>query len=202
MKNKALIPAGLIALFVVLLLALLLWQPEIEETPMTPSLPIGGDFVLNSSEGEVDLKSYRGKVVAIYFGYTWCPDICPTSLSLLSAAMSGLTPQELERMQGFFITLDPARDDVDRLKEYASYFNEKITGIAGTADEIAEVAARYGVVYRQTEADENGNYSVDHSSRIYLVDGTGKLRKILQHGTSSEDTLVELRRLLQEQRGS
>ncbi len=202
MKNKALIPAGLIALFIVLLLALLLWQPEIEETSMTPSLPMGGDFVLDSSEGEVDLKHYRGKVVAIYFGYTWCPDICPTSLSLLSAAISGLTPRELERMQGFFITLDPARDDVDRLKEYAHYFNEKIMGVAGTADEIAEVAARYGVIYRQTEADENGNYSVDHSSRIYLVDGTGKLRKILQHGTSSEDTLVALRQLLQELGGS
>ncbi len=202
MKNKALIPAGLIALFIVLLLALLLWQPEIEETSMTPSLPMGGDFVLNSSEGEVDLKHYRGKVVAIYFGYTWCPDICPTSLSLLSAAMSGLTPRELGQIQGFFITLDPARDDVGRLKEYAHYFNEKIMGVAGTADEIAEVAARYGVVYRQTEADENGNYSVDHSSRIYLVDGTGKLRKVLQHGTSSENILVALRQLLQELGGS
>lgn len=200
MKSKALLPAGLIGLLVVLLLALLLWQPKIEEMPMTPSLPIGGDFVLSSSDGVVDLNAYRGKVVAIYFGYTWCPDICPTSLSLLSAALHALTPQELERVQAFFITLDPARDDVARLDEYASYFNEKIKGIAGTAEEIAEVAARYGAIYRQTEADENGNYSVDHSSRIYLLDGEGKLRKILQHGTSSEATLAELRLLLQEPR--
>jgi len=200
MKSKALLPAGLIGLLVVLLLALLLWQPKIEEMPMTPSLPIGGDFVLSSSDGVVDLNAYRGKVVAIYFGYTWCPDICPTSLSLLSAALHALTPQELERVQAFFITLDPARDDVARLDEYASYFNEKIKGVAGTAEEIAEVAARYGAIYRQTEVDENGNYSVDHSSRIYLLDGEGKLRKILQHGTSSEATLAELRLLLQEPR--
>ncbi len=198
MKGKALLPVGLIGLFVVLLLALLLWQPKNDKMPMTPSLPIGGDFVLNSSDGVIDLKAYRGKVVAIYFGYTWCPDICPTSLSLLSAALHALTPEELERSQAFLITLDPARDDASRLKEYASYFNKKITGITGTAKAIAEVAARYGAIYRQTEADENGNYSVDHSSRIYLVDGEGKLRKILQHGTSSEVMLTELRLLLQE----
>jgi protein SCO1/2 len=196
MKSKTVIPVGVISLLVVLLLALLLWQPKIKEEPMTPSLPIGGDFVLKSSAGEVDLKAYRGKVVAIYFGYTWCPDICPTSLSLLSAAMSGLTPQELDQMQGFFITLDPARDNLKRLDEYASYFNEKIMGLAGSEAEIAEIAARYGAIYRQTEKDEKGNYSVDHSSRLYLLDDNGKLRKILQHGTSAEATLEELQQLL------
>ncbi|MCF6281718.1 MAG: SCO family protein [Candidatus Polarisedimenticolaceae bacterium] len=198
MNNKALMPIGLIGLLAVLLLGVLIWQPEAPKTPMTPALPKGGDFVLHSSAGKVDLKDYRGKVVAIYFGYTWCPDICPTSLSLLSAALHALTPQEQARSQAFFISLDPERDDVERLKEYASYFNKQILGITGSSEQVAEVAARYGSVYRKTEIDEQGNYSVDHSSRIYLLDGAGRLRKVLPHGTSSEVVLAELRLLLQE----
>lgn len=198
MSKKTLLPAGVIGLLIILLVTLLLWQPVREESPMPPSLPIGGDFELLSDEGQVKLHNFRGKVIPIYFGYTWCPDVCPTSLSLLSAALNELTPPEQSRLQAFFISLDPERDSVERLKEYASYFNPLIMGVTGTSGQVAEIAARYGMVYRKTEADEQGNYSVDHASRIYLLDGKGELRQILQHGTSAERVLAELRALLQE----
>ena len=198
MNSKSLLPVAVIGGLVLLLGALLMWQPARDELPDENALPAGGDFILQSSNGPVALKDYRNRVVVLYFGYTWCPDVCPTSLSLLSGALHELTPQEQERFQAFFISLDPERDSVERLKEYAGYFNKMIMGITGSSEQVAEVAARYGAVYRKAAADEAGNYSVDHSSRIYLVDGAGKLRQILEHGTLSATILTELRLLLHE----
>lgn len=198
MNKKRLFPIGVIGLLAILLAIILLWQPATKESPLTPSLPIGGDFELQSDKGPVALKDYRGKVIALYFGYTWCPDVCPTSLSLLSAALNELTPQEQHNVQAFFISLDPERDTVERLDEYASYFNPLIMGVTNTTEQVAELAARYGAIYRKTETDEEGNYSVDHSSRIYLLDSTGQLQNILEHGTPSATILTELRAWLKE----
>jgi protein SCO1 len=141
------------------------------------SPPQGGDFVLDSVNGPVALADLRGNVVLIYFGYTWCPDICPTNLVLIAGALKALTPEELERVRVLFVSVDPERDSVERLAEYSGYFHPEILGLTGTPEQIAEVAKLYGAAYRRTElADSAMGYVVDHSAYSHLVDHARQAR--------------------------
>lgn len=158
--------------------------------------PAGGDFALLGPEGPVALENYRGKVVLLYFGYTFCPDVCPTALSLLAQALSGLTPDELERTQGIFVSVDPERDTLEVLKAYPPFFHPKIVGATGTADQVAEVAKKYGASYMKQEAEGDAPYSVDHSSFTYLIDTAGKLAAVLPHGTPPQQIVDQVRGLL------
>ena len=112
--------AGLLAALVLGLA--IFWQPELPERPLPkPALPEGGDFTLQSADGPVSLKDFRGKVVLVYFGYTYCPDICPTSLAATAEGLKQLTPEELARVAMIFVSVDPKRDTPARLKEYVNF---------------------------------------------------------------------------------
>ena len=143
----------------------------------------GGDFTLQSPDGPVSLADQRGKVVLLYFGYTFCPDICPTSLSTLAQALSALTPDELGQVKSFFISVDPERDTMEVLKAYAPFFHPGIVGISGTSEQVAQVARLYGARYMKQKPDADGLYSVDHSSFIYVIAPDGKIAASLPHGT-------------------
>ena len=99
--------------------------------------PQGGDFTLDSVAGPVRLADLRGQVVLIYFGYTTCPDICPTNLAFLAAALRELTPDELQRVRVLFVSVDPERDDTPRLAVYAAYFHPNIQGVTGAPEQVA-----------------------------------------------------------------
>ncbi len=158
---------------------------------------LGGDFVLQSAKGPVPLADYRGKTVVLYFGYASCPDVCPTSLGLLSLALRKLTPAELKNIQVMFISVDPERDTVEKLKSYANAFHPNIIGITGSAKEIAAVARRYGVMYAKVEMPDSAlGYSVDHSSRYYVVGKDGAVKKFIEHGTSPEEIVKSLRSVM------
>ena len=158
---------------------------------------LGGDFVLQSANGPVSLADYRGKTVVLYFGYAYCPDVCPTSLGLLSLAMQKLTTAELEKLQVMFISVDPERDTVDKLKTYAEAFHPNMIGMTGSAKEIAAVAKHYGVMYAKVEMPNSAlGYSVDHSSRYYVVGKDGAVKKFIEHGTSPEDIVKSLRSVM------
>ena len=164
------------------------WQPPtgvaaLHNAAQRSETPTGGDFTLYSADGPVALADYRGKVVLLYFGYTFCPDVCPTSLSVIAQALSMLTPGELERVSSFLISVDPERDTMAVLKAYAPFFHPNIAGISGSADQVAQVARQYGARYMKQKPDENGLYSVDHSSFIYVIAPDGKLAASLPHGT-------------------
>jgi protein SCO1/2 len=136
--------AGLLAL--VVLGVAFFWHPEMPERPIPrAAIAVGGDFTLQSAAGPVSLKDYRGKLVLVYFGYTYCPDICPTSLAATAEGLKQLTPEEQARVAMIFISVDPKRDTPERLKEYAEFFHPAIVGVTGTAETIADVARRYGV---------------------------------------------------------
>lgn len=159
---------------------------------------LGGDFVLQSEKGPVSLADFRGKTVVLYFGYASCPDVCPTSLGLLSLAMQKLTPDELEKLQVMFISVDPERDTVDKLKTYAEAFHPNMIGMTGSAKEIAAVARHYGVMYAKVEMPNSAlGYSVDHSSRYYVVGKDGAVKKFIEHGTSPEDIVKSLRTVME-----
>lgn len=197
---------ALIAVIGLLLAALIwlafYWTPKGEESsrnnqPATATQPpLGGDFTLQGADGPVALGDYRGKVVLVYFGYTFCPDVCPTALSLLAQALSGLTPDELERTGAIFISVDPDRDTTEVLKAYPPFFHPKIVGASGTPDQVAKVARLYGASYMKQKPDSDGLYSVDHSSFTYVIDPDGKLAAILPHGTPPQEIITKIRSLL------
>ena len=156
----------------------------------------GGDFSLESAVGPVELKQFRGKVVVLYFGYTYCPDACPTTLSALGAAMRELTKAEAEKVQPLFITLDPARDDAKRMEEYSHFFYPSILGLRGSDEKLAAVAKQYGVLYAKQKIDSAANYVVDHSSFLYVVGVDGKLARSVPYGAPPEEIEAALRAAL------
>ncbi|MCG8045218.1 MAG: SCO family protein [Candidatus Thiodiazotropha endolucinida] len=157
----------------------------------------GGDFVLHSNQGKFSLKQLRGKVVLLYFGYTKCPDVCPTSLSIIAQALNELSEDELNSVQGVFISVDPKRDNVQVLDEYVRHFYPNLVGITGAEDEVAGVARRYGAQYEEVviEGSDFG-YAVNHSSVTYLITPEGDLRFMLPHQTPAFVILEAIRYLL------
>lgn len=187
--------AGLLATLVIGLA--IFWQPEIPERPLPKAaLQAAGDFTLQSAAGPVSLKDYRGKVVLIYFGYTYCPDVCPTSLAATAQGLALLKPEELAKVAMIFISVDPERDTPARLKDYAEFFHPSIVGVTGTPDKVADVAKRYGVFYARQKVDTAGGYVVDHSSDTYVVGPEGQLIGKIAHATAPDRVAAEIRKHL------
>jgi protein SCO1/2 len=161
------------------------FQPTLAAA-QTPVPPEGSsvNFALMSVDGAaVSEQSYRGKWLAIYFGYTFCPDICPTTMMDLAAALKVLG-QRSDTVQGIFVTVDPQRDKPEILREYLKSFDPRFVGLTGTPTQISAAAKSFHVFYERNYADD-GNYSYDHSTFIYLVDPNGKLaRTITDEGGS------------------
>jgi protein SCO1 len=167
-----------------------------ETLGISSELP-GGDFVLHSSQGEFSLKQLRGKVVLLYFGYTKCPDVCPTSLSIIAQALNELSKDELKSVQVVFVSVDPKRDTFKVLDEYASYFHPNIMGVTGSENEIAEAAKRYGAQYEEVELKGSSfGYAVNHSAITYLITPEGELRFMFPHETPSFVIVEAIRYLL------
>ena len=159
--------------------------------------PVGGDFTLTSVNGKQSLSDFKDKLVLIYFGYTYCPDICPTNLGNLSVAYRQFTPEEREQLQILFVSVDPERDTPERLKQYADYFEANIIGMTGTPENIAEISRRYGVVYAKVDDPNNGtNYAVDHSAFTYVIDQQGVWQTQLQHATTPDVFVQTVRQYL------
>lgn len=136
---------------------------------------IGGPFTLVNGDGNrVTDQQFRGKFMLVYFGYTFCPDVCPTTLSAVGDAMDKLGAKA-NAVQPLFITVDPRRDTPAVVKQYAAAFSPRLIGLTGTADEIAKVAKEYRVYYAEHRTGPGPNdYSMDHSSVLYLMGPNGQ----------------------------
>lgn len=154
------------------------------------------DFTLHTATGPFRLSDFRGKVVLLYFGYTFCPDICPTSLAATARALNQLTPADLQRVKTVFISVDPARDTPAHLAEYAHFFHPSMLGATGSDEEVAAAARPYGVVYARHEVSGASGYVVDHSAFTYLVAPDGHLAARLPHAAPARVVLAELARWL------
>lgn len=186
-----------LAAILVLLVALAAVLGRLQsQRPSESGLPPGGDFALVSADGLVTLKRLRGNVVLLYFGYTSCPDVCPTSLALTAQGLARLTPAELARVRVLFVSVDPERDTPDRLKQYAAHFHPNVTGATGEPAVLAEIAARYGAVYRKQPVASAQGYVVDHSSFTSVVAPDGRLVERLAHGATPEEIAQAVRRWL------
>ena len=190
---------AIVILLVILVAGLgLFWDPDLPERPLpVASAPAGGDFTLQSADGPVALADFRGKAVLLFFGYTYCPDVCPTALSTAAAALNQLTAEELADVAVLFVSVDPKRDTPARLKEYASFFHPAIVGVTGSPEAVAEVAQRYGVFYAEQQVATAGDgYVVDHSANTYTIGRDGRLLGILPHDAAPERVTATIRKIL------
>ena len=149
----------------------LVFKPEIYATP------IGGPFVLTDSRGgAVTDADLRGRYMLIYFGFTYCPDVCPTKLGEMTWALDALateSPERADRVTPIFITVDPARDTGPALADYIAHFHPRFVALTGTEDQIAAAARAYNVTFREVPIDDGADYLMDHTSYIFLMDPDG-----------------------------
>ncbi|MGH8174719.1 MAG: SCO family protein [Steroidobacter sp.] len=155
------------------------------------------DFSLQGSDGrELSLRSYRGKVVVLGFGFTSCPEVCPTTLATLAQTRRKLGAVAAD-VQVVYVTVDPERDDVERMKEYLAAFDPGFIGGAGTAEQLAAVRKDYGVLAEKKKTRGEA-YTVAHSSYTYLIDRNGRLRALMPYGRAPDDYVHDLKILLNE----
>ncbi len=160
-----------------------------------------GDLVLDTADGALKLSDFLGNGVVVCFGYTSCPDICPTTLQTMAAAFDMLTPDEQEQLALVFVSVDPERDELERLQGYARYFHPKFYGGSASPDRVARMAADWGVQYRRAESPGSAMaYTVDHSTQSFLVDRRGQMVQPIAHGTSAPEVADLLRGVLQSRR--
>jgi protein SCO1 len=162
------------------------------------SATVGGPFTLTASDGAtVTDQTYRGKWLIVYFGYSFCPDSCPTALGEIADALAKLGTDAV-RVQAIFITIDPARDTPAALGKYLHSFDSRIVGLTGTPQQIAAVAKEYGVYYvpRKRGADDK-YYVVDHSSYIYVMSPQGKFVRGFDTDATGEHIADRLRKLME-----
>ena len=151
--------------------------------PVEGYVDLGGDFTLQSDKGPVSLEDLRGKVVPIYFGFTYCPDVCITSLSSIAAALKTMTDTERAQIQPLFISIDPERDDPIKVGEYARYFYPDMIGLTGSLEDVSTVAKAHFVVFEKVPLDDSDmGYTMDHSSIFYVVGKDGIIKSLIHHG--------------------
>lgn len=139
----------------------------------------------------VSLDDYAGKVVVLYFGYTFCPDVCPTTLSRLATAR-GLLGDRADDVQVLMVSVDPERDTPDVLAKYVPAFDESFIGLTGTRQEVAQLATVYGVYFEKTEVEGAAGYLVDHTATVMVVDRDGFLKLVLPFDVTAADIADDL----------
>ena len=154
------------------------------------------DFTLVAAGGkEVKLSDYRGKLVVLYYGYTFCPDVCPTTLAEVTKAVQALG-KKADDVQVVMITVDPERDTPERLAEYMAFFDPSFVGLSGTPDQIAAAATPFGIYYQKHEGTPASGYLVDHTATVNVLDREGRMRLVWPFGTEGEAMAADLKQML------
>jgi cytochrome oxidase Cu insertion factor (SCO1/SenC/PrrC family) len=166
-------------------------DPAAEST----GISIGGPFTLTDQTGKtVTDHTYDGSFRLIYFGYTFCPDACPTELQVMAQALETMGPDG-EKVQPIFVTIDPARDTQEQMAKYVPLFDKRLVGLTGSAEQIAGVAKAYKVYYSKapaTGADPNA-YGMNHSSFVYLMDPNGKFLTVFSSDTDADKMAADIK---------
>lgn len=156
----------------------------------------GKDFRLNDAAGKPkSLADFRGKVVTLFFGYTQCPDVCPTNLSAMAAVMKKLGP-EADKVQVLFVTVDPERDTPELLTAYVPAFDPRFLALMGDAAATAATAKEFKIFYQKQKGGTPDTYTMDHSAGTYVFDPQGRLRLLEKHGETVDNLAADLRLLL------
>ncbi|MGM0519152.1 MAG: SCO family protein [Campylobacterota bacterium] len=156
------------------------------------------DFEVKSVDGTINKDSFKGKVLAVYFGYTFCPDVCPTSLSRLAYALDEIDEKKVKNsFAGLFISVDPKRDKLKDLDSYAKYFHPNFKGATSNKENIDDIVKRYGTYYKKVDLEDSSmGYSVAHTSYIYFFDKQGNFIKKVDHFSNPKEIKEVLKSLL------
>ncbi|MFZ2489269.1 MAG: SCO family protein [Anaerolineae bacterium] len=158
------------------------------------------DLVLTDQTGQPrSLQEFKGEVVMVYFGYTFCPDVCPTTLTEMKKTFE-LLGNKAEEVNFVMISVDPGRDTPQALGAYLSNFNPTFIGLSGTPDQIADAALPFGVFYEKHEGTAATGYLVDHTASVMVLDRQGQLRLIIPFQTPAEDVAADIKQLLKSSR--
>jgi protein SCO1 len=169
--------------------------PKFEASDVTGS-SFGRDFELEDPDGRKrTLADFRGKAVVVFFGFTQCPDVCPTTLAALAEAMKALGP-DADRVQVLFVTIDPDRDTPALLKQYVPAFDPRFLGLRGDAAATARTAKEFKIIYQKVPGPTPGSYTMDHSAGSYVFDPQGRLRLFVSNGQGADVYVHDLRELL------
>ena len=172
-------------------------KPEFKNIDITGSTAFGKDFSLLDPDGKVrTLADFKGKVVVMFFGYTQCPDICPTTLTEMQQVMTILGPQS-DKVQVLFVTVDPERDTAAILKQYVPAFDPRFLGLRPTDDAALEkIGKDFKIYYKKVPGNSPGSYTMDHTAGSYAFDPDGRLRLYIKHAQGPETLAHDLKELL------
>jgi len=169
--------------------------PKFKGTDITGA-PYGKSLELSDAQGKPrHLEDFRGKAVVLFFGFTHCPDVCPTTLAEMAAALKTLGP-DAERVQVLFVTLDPERDTGKALADYVGAFDPRFIALRGDAAATQRVAKDFKIYNEKRKQGES--YTIDHSAQAYVIDPLGRLRLLVRHDRIGQDLAPDLRTLLKE----
>jgi protein SCO1/2 len=178
-----------------ILLKMMTYGPDSSDTHRVTQV-VGGSFTLVATTGQtVTPATWSGKLLLITFGYRFCPDICPTNLGTVASTLDRLGPDSA-RIQPLFITIDPERDTVEKLREYVALFDPRLIGLTGTPVQIADTARTFRVYYRKVEGATPETYGMDHTAFFFVADDHGAVIKVFSHDISAEKLADGLRTLL------
>jgi protein SCO1 len=170
-------------------------KPSFRNTDITGA-EFAREFSLTDHNGtRRTLADFKGKVVIVFFGFTQCPDVCPTTMAEMSEVTQKLG-DDAKRLQVLFITVDPERDTPALLKQYVPAFNPSFLGLSGTLEETAKVAKEFKVFYQKQPTKTPGGYTMDHTANSYVFDAQGKVRLVVKHGLGAAPLVQDLKQLL------
>ncbi|MCB0119696.1 MAG: SCO family protein [Anaerolineales bacterium] len=155
------------------------------------------DFTLTGANGDVSVSNFRGKLVLVYFGYTFCPDICPATLANVAQALRDIGTKA-DDVQLIMVSLDPERDTPDKLAEYVGHFYPTFIGITGTKEQLDEIASLYGIYYQKTEGSSATDYLIDHTATLLVLDREGYLKLVFPFGVTSQEIADDLKYMLRQ----
>lgn len=196
---KRLVIGGILIAGTLLILALYLpnLRPDPNGTEVGGTAAIGGPFTLTDHMGtDVNEQILLGHYSLVYFGFTFCPDICPMTLQTVSDAVELLPGQKSELVQPIFISLDPERDTTSVMADYVGHFHPRMIGLTGTADQVRQAAEAYRVFAQKRPLEESDDYTVDHSGFLYLMNRSGRYIDHFGKDVTMEELSARLRELL------
>lgn len=191
------LPAALIIMCGLMFMTACTEQPAAPRFKLTDvtGASFGKDFALTDHNGQRrTLADFKGRVVTLFFGFTHCPDVCPTTLGEMALVMKELG-RDADRLQVLFVTVDPERDTAEVLKRYVPAFHPGFLGMTGSADDIARTAKEFKIFYQKQKLP-GGGYTMDHSAGTYVLDAEGRLRLFAQYGIGAPAILNDIRQLL------
>ena len=195
MKTKILL--GTIAIILGLATGIYFFRPHTFHGTVIQSPETSYDFTLNGGNGDVSLSDFRGKLVLIYFGYIFCPDICPATLGNVNQALKQIG-SKAEDIQLIMVSLDPQRDTPEKLEQYVAHFNPTFIGITGTQEQVDTVTSLYGIFYEKKEGSEATSYLIDHTATLMVIDREGYLKLVFPFGVTADEIADDLKYMLRQ----